>query len=204
VTLTPMSPENADEVEALDLRRELLPAMGGAFERVILAAYAPPVVIVDNTDGVPIGTLEHDSIVGHPGVVNLTIYADPQLARPGHALEAFGLYMDELFKRGVAVVHLEVLESNRQVIRLLERRGFKAHARYREHAYVAARRWDVLVYAVNKDEWEAIVGRFRRSFPGARAPAALGGSKFSREAPPPAPSERASGRRRRARPRARS
>lgn len=174
VTLVPMSQENAAEVEALDLRRELLPEMGGAFQRRLLAPLAPPVVIVDNRDGVPVGTLEHDLVPGYPGVYNLTIYADPELARPGFAMEAFGLYVDDLFARGAHIVHMEVLELNRRTVRLLLGR-FPHCATYRQHAYVAGRQWDVLVFAIDRDLWTDFSAKFRRNLPGGSRPfSALG------------------------------
>jgi len=181
VTLEPVTGAHGDALAELEKRRQLIPAMGGPFHNPNLAArYLPAMAVRDNDDGRLIGLLETGEMIGYPGVAVILIYVDPGLARPGVAMEACGMYMPMVFDNGAAILHVEALSFNDAIVRMFEKRGHHAQVRLRQHVYVAGRFWDLLVYAFDQQEFEEVVGKFRRILPGGRRPiSALGSGRPS-------------------------
>jgi len=180
VTLEPVTPLNWPEVLRLDQVRGWNPNLGGAPLRGEAKSFGPAMIIRDNSSADAIGTLENTEMAGYPGVAAVLIYVDESVARPGIALEAFALYVSNVFAAGARLVHVEILEFNRRVIRMLRRIGLDEQARQRDHVYVAGRFWDVVVYSFDAAEWERIWSRYAAMLPGGgRRPAALGGSRKS-------------------------
>jgi len=131
-----------------------------------------------NADGAAIGVIENGQMSGYPGVAVVLIFVDESVARPGVAMEAFAIYVARVFAAGARLVHIEVLEFNTPVLRMLARIGVDQQARLRHQAYAAGRFWDVLVFAFDAEKFENIVSRYARKLPGGdRRPAALGGKR---------------------------
>jgi RimJ/RimL family protein N-acetyltransferase len=133
-------------------------------------------VIRANADSTAIGVVENGQMIGYPDVAVVLIFVDPLVARPGIAMEAFAIYVKSMFEAGARLVHLEVLEFNAPVLRMLGRIGVQEQARLREHVFAAGRFWDILVFAFDAAQYAHILGRYSRGLPGGdRRPAALGG-----------------------------
>jgi len=179
VTLEPVTTLNWPEVQRLDQVRQWNPNLGGTPTRADApASYGPPVLIREHSTATAVGILENSQMTGYPGVAVVLIYTDEAAARPGVALEAFAMYVSSVFEAGARLVHLEVLEFNSRVHRIMKRLGLTEQARQREQAYVAGRFWDVVVYAFDARDWDRILSRYARTLPGGdRRPAALGGRR---------------------------
>jgi RimJ/RimL family protein N-acetyltransferase len=181
VTLEPVTPLNWPEVRRLDQIRQWSASLGGAPARADASTpFGPAMLIRDHRTAMAVGILENSQMAGYPGVAVVLIYVDEAIARPGLALEAFAMYVSQVFAAGARMVHFEVLEFNLRVQRSMARLGLKELARQRDQVYVAGRFWDLLVYAFDQDEWQRIRGRYARLLPGGdRGPVALGGRRRS-------------------------
>jgi RimJ/RimL family protein N-acetyltransferase len=179
VTLEPLSPSHAAELQELETRRQMIPAMGGPFHNPSVdSRYLPSMAVRDNTSGRLIGLLETGEMMGYPGVAVVLIYVEPSLARPGVAMEACGIYMPMVFDNGAAILHVEVLSFNRDMIRIFEKRRQYPQVRLRRHIYVAGEFWDLLMYGFDRKQFEDLYGKFKRVLPGGQRPiSALGSSR---------------------------
>lgn len=180
ISLQPMTALNWPETSRLDELRQWHPNLGGTPPRRDAAgSFGPAMLIRDNRSAEAIGTVENSEMAGYPGVAVVLIYVNALAARPGLALEAFALYVANVFQNGARLVHLEVLEFNRPVHRMVARLGIGEQARMREQVYVAGRFWDLVVYAFDREHFDKIWKRYARSLPGGpRPPAALGGGRM--------------------------
>jgi hypothetical protein len=177
ITLEPLSPVHAAELQELETRRQMIPAMGGPFHNLnVDGRYLPSMAVRDNASGRLIGLLETGEMIGYAGVAVILVYVEPSLARPGVAMEACGIYLPMVFDNGAAILHVEVLSFNRDMIRIFEKRRQYPQARLRRHVYVAGHFWDLLMYAFDRAEWEAFYGKFRRVLPGGQRPISALGS----------------------------
>ena len=179
VTLEPLTEAHRAEVARIDAVRQRTPNLGGApGRRDFTRSFAPAMVIRANDDGAAIGVIENGQMIGYPGVAVVLIFVDPSLARPGIAMEAFAIYVARMFEAGARLVHLEVLEFNAPVLRMLARIGVKEQARLRDQVYAGGRFWDVLVFAFDAAQYQKILERYVGRLPGGdRRPAALGGRR---------------------------
>lgn len=176
VSLEPLSPANRPETRRLYAVRQRTPNLGGAGgRRDTLKAFGPAVLIRARSTGIAIGLVENGEMIGYPGVAVVLIFMDPKSARPGLAFEAFAMYVAHVFESGARLVHLEVLEFNEPVLRILRRLGLEEQARLRDQVYAGGRFWDVAVFAFDAVQWAQMWNRFARILPGGdRRPAALG------------------------------
>lgn len=175
VTLEPFSPANKSEVGLLDAIRQRTPNLGGAGRRDALKSFGPAMVIRANGSGEAFGLVENGEMIGYPGVAVVLIFVDHARARPGLAMEAFAMYVANVFASGARLVHLEVVAFNEPVLRMLRRIGVNEQARLRDQMYTGGRFWDVLVYAFDAEQFKQIWSRYARILPGGdRKPAALG------------------------------
>jgi RimJ/RimL family protein N-acetyltransferase len=176
VNLEPLSADNAVEVAQLNRPREMTAQMGGAHERRdVPSSFGPALVVRLAASGEVVGLMENGEMVGYPGVAVVVIFIDPERARPGPALEAYTMYIDYVFAWGARVVHLEILSFNREVLSLLKKAKAAPQVRLRDHAYVAGRYWDLVVFGFTHAEWMLQVAPWRRILPGGdRKPAAFG------------------------------
>jgi hypothetical protein len=163
VALEVLSETHGSEVAELDWQRALHPAMAGPLTGGRLGATTFVARPVDG--GRAVAILDAVDILGYPGVRNVSIYADRERAAGAVALEAYGRFVLHELDAGARLIHHEVLALNRPVRRLFQGLGLDATARLRDHAYVAGRHWDVLVYSYGRDELDAILAR---AFPRAR------------------------------------
>ena len=179
VALEPIGPPNHDEASALMLVRRHTPMLGGSSAGGHAShVYGAPMLIRDLKTADAIGIVENSQMAGYPGVAVVLIFVDQSRARPGIAMEAFAMYLRHVFESGAQVVHLEVLESNEPVLRMLRRIGVSPQVHMREHLYVAGRFHDVLVFGIDRAQFQEIWGRYGAILPGGkRPPAALGGSR---------------------------
>ena len=179
VTLEPLSDANRLEVARIAATRHRTPNLGGApGRRDVSRPFGPAMLIRANADGAAIGVIENGQMSGYPGVAVVLIFVDESVARPGVAMEAFAIYVARVFAAGARLVHIEVLEFNTPVLRMLARIGVDQQARLRHQAYAAGRFWDVLVFAFDAEKFQNIVSRYARKLPGGdRRPAALGGKR---------------------------
>jgi hypothetical protein len=179
VTLEPLSEANRPDVSRLDATRQRTPNLGGApGRRHVDRSFGPAMLIREKRSGAPIGLVENGEMIGYPGVAVVLIYVDTARARPGVAMEAFAIYVASVFESGARLVHVEVLEFNLPVLRMLARIGVSEQARLRDQVYSGGRFWDVLVFAFNADQFRKIWSRYARILPGGdRKPAALGGRR---------------------------
>jgi hypothetical protein len=176
VTLEPISRLNAADVRRLDAARERTPNLGGAVgRRDTLKSFGSAMVIRANRTGDAFGLVENGEMVGYPGVAVVLIYADPDLARPGVAMEAFAMYIKHVFASGARLVHIEVVAFNEPVLRMLRRIGVNEQARLRDQMYTGGRFWDVQIFAFDAEQFKGIWSRYAHILPGGgRKPAALG------------------------------
>jgi RimJ/RimL family protein N-acetyltransferase len=176
VSLVPLEEADWRDASHLEDIRRRTPHLGSASGRAdVSRRFGPAMVISDRRSGVAFGLIENGEMSGYPGVAVVVIFVDQSLARPGVAMEAFALYVAQVFEAGAALVHLEVLEFNSPVLRMLSRIGLTAQARLREHLYVSGRFWDVLVFAFDRPRFEQITARYADRLPGGdRRPAAIG------------------------------
>ena len=176
ISLEPLAEVDWRDVARLDEVRRRTPNLGGVPGRGdVSRRFGPAMVIRDRTSGGVIGLVENGEMTGYPGVAVVVIFVDQSLARPGVAMEAFAIYLRAVFEAGAALVHVEVLEFNTPVLRMLARIGLSPQARLREHVYSSGRFWDVLVFAFDRNQFEQIQGRYARILPGGdRRPAAVG------------------------------
>lgn len=148
------------DVLELDWLRAQHPNMGGVSQRPRPGNAWSLALFRDKDTGLPIGVLEAHPLPGYPGVVNVSIFTDRGSTVAGPAMDAFGMYATELFAQGVRLLHHEVLEFNRPVQRIMRGIGVEPSARLREHAYVAGRWWDVLVYSYGAPQWQRALDKF--------------------------------------------
>jgi len=176
VTLEPFSAANRAEVRRLDVSRQRTPNLGGAAIRLdAMKSFGPAMLIRANTTGEAFGLVENAEMTGYPGVAVVLIFVDPDLARPGVAMEAFAIYVQHVFASGARLVHIEVVEFNEPVLRMLHRIGVGQQARLRDQMYTGGRFWDVLVFGFDSEQFKMVWSRYARILPGGnRKPAALG------------------------------
>lgn len=179
MTLQAVTPASWPEVQGLDQTRQWSPNLGGAPpQRDGSSSFGPAMLIRENRTAMAVGILENSEMAGYPGVAVVLIWVDSSLARAGLALEAFAMYVENVFASGARLVHLEVLEFNRPVHRMMARIGVREQARMREHVYAAGRFWDVLVYAFDHQQFKQMSSRYAHNLPGGgKPPAALGGRR---------------------------
>ena len=161
VRVDPATPDDAASMQSLDWRRSTDPVMGGWINRPALGPGTAVLRPVDHDEVV--GAMDVAELPGYPGVANVSIFADMEKARGGMALEAYALVVDAVFGQGARLVHQEVLSLNRPIQRILRGIGVQPSARLRDHAYVAGRWWDVLVFSFSEDEWQRVLERFPRN-----------------------------------------
>jgi len=159
----------------LDWSRALHPAMAGWVVRPSVPSLGT-VLVRDRRDDAVVGLLDAVEMSGYPGVVNVSIYADGERGHAGTMLEAYGLLVTQLFDGGVRLVHHEVLELNRPIQRILRGIGVAPTARLVEHAYVAGRFWDVLVFAFGPADWDRVRSTVAPRSPVSPPPSVEGGS----------------------------
>jgi hypothetical protein len=177
VTLEPVSAANRAEVRRLDAIRQRTPNLGGApGRRDVQKSFGPAMLIRANgTFGEAFGLVENGEMTGYPGVALVLIFVDPDRARPGVAMEAFAMYLGQVFALGARLIHVEVVAFNEPVLRMLRRIGVDEQARLRDQMYSGGRFWDVLVFAFDSEQFNDIRSRYARILPGGdRKPAALG------------------------------
>jgi RimJ/RimL family protein N-acetyltransferase len=172
IELEPQSSANTADFGAFANRRELSAEMGGGTGGA--SEFAPPMLIRDLRSGRAVGVVDNSGLPG--GVTVVAIYLDPEHGRAGWGMEAITLYVTYLFDQGARLVTAEVLGFNAAMIGVLRTLKIEPQARLREHAYVAGRYWDVLVYSFDRTEWVTkVVERYRDRLPGGwRRPAAIG------------------------------
>jgi len=171
VTLEPVTASHSVELADLEQRRQLLPGLGGPYHTPNLASrYLPAMAVRENQDGRMIGLLETGELIGYPGVA--------ELARPGVAMEATGIYSPMIFDNGAAILHIEVLSFNTASYRIFQKRHREPQARLRQHVYVAGRFWDLLIFSFERADWDELMAKLKRALPGGqRQIAALGGKR---------------------------
>lgn len=160
VYLEPLDPAHRPELDRLDWLRSQLPEMGGWSRRPPPTAPWASTLFRSRATGELLGVIDAIPLPGYPGVVNVSIFTDTAGASPGWAMDAYGLCVAQLFEQGVRLVHHEVLELNRPVQRILRGIGLRPSACFREHAYVAGRMWDVLVFSFDREHWKGVLTRF--------------------------------------------
>ena len=162
VRVDPATPTDADAMRELDWRRSADPVMGGWIHR---PAPGPGTAVLRPPDGRDeiVGAIDVVELPGYPGVANVSIFTDMDRARGGMALEAYALVVDAAFAQGARLVHHEVLSINRPIQRVLRGIGVAPSARLRDHAYVAGRWWDVLVFSYAQAHWRDVLERFPRN-----------------------------------------
>jgi RimJ/RimL family protein N-acetyltransferase len=162
-----LEPLAGDVPEAIDAMRAATPEMGGArLGDRVESPYGAAMLIVDARTGAEVGVIDNHPLPGYPGVANVNVFVDRARARAGVSLEAFAMYNFFLFANGVEIVHVEVLEFNRAILGILRKIGMSPQARYRSHAYVAGRWWDVVVFGWDLAAWERAAARYSRMLPG--------------------------------------
>ncbi|MGH9086223.1 MAG: GNAT family N-acetyltransferase [Acidimicrobiales bacterium] len=169
VRLSPPTDADRPDLDDLDWRRSLHPGMGGWLVRPI-AGDVRTSLVRSVTDDEPIGVIDVAPLPGYAEVMSVSLYIDPTRARGGLAFEAYARVVTQLFESGTRLVHHEVLELNRPILRLFRGIGEPPSARLREHAYSAGRLWDVLVFAFDSPRWNHLLGRLVPRNPVRRAP----------------------------------
>lgn len=169
VRLSPATDADRADLDDLDWGRSLHPGMGGWLVRPTSGAVRTSIVRTI-ADDKPIGVIDVAPLPGYAEVMSVSLYIDPARARGGLAFEAYARVVTQLFESGTRLVHHEVLDLNRPILRLLRGIGVPPSARLREHAYSAGRLWDVLVFAFDSPRWDQLLGHLVPRNPVRRAP----------------------------------
>gem|GEM_PF-1837663 len=94
-------------------------------------------------------------------VLFLAYFSSPYQNKP-HGAEATLLFLNYLFDHfPFRKVYAEVFEYNPQVCKMLERGGFKEEGRAKEHTFFQDRFWDLINYALWREDWYQLRNRFR-------------------------------------------
>lgn len=164
VTLETIHDGNRDELAELDWKRMQVSEMGGWFARLDPGA-GWTMLFRSLKTGAALGVLDAAPLPGYVGVVNVSIFADTDTSPAGWAMEAYILFVAHLFEVGVRLIHHEVLEINKPMLRILRGAGIPSTARLRQHGYAAGRWCDVLIYSYDQMGFQSLLGRFsRRAF----------------------------------------
>jgi RimJ/RimL family protein N-acetyltransferase len=131
----------------------------------------------NGTLGEAFGLVENGEMIGYPGVALVLIFVDQDRARPGVAMEAFAMYVGQVFSSGARLVDVEVVSFNQPVLCMLRRNGVTELARLRDQMYTGGRFWDVLVCAFDAEQFSEITSRYPRLLPGGGRKAAALGSR---------------------------
>jgi RimJ/RimL family protein N-acetyltransferase len=153
------SPAHQAELSGLDWLRSLHPAMAGPAMRSGAAPFDSVFVVRSLESGSVIGVIDALEVPGYERVMNVSVYTDTDRAKGGQAIEAYILLVPWLFEQGARLIHHEVLELNRPIIRVMRAIGVKPSARFREHAYSAGRHWDVVVFAYDREQFEHVLAK---------------------------------------------
>lgn len=165
VRLEPVNDDNRDELTELDWKRSQTPEMGGWFVRPDSGPAWGTMLFRSLKTGVALGVLDAAPLPGYADVVNVSIFADTDTSPAGWAMEAYIQFVAHLFEVGVRLVHHEVLEINKPMLRILRGAGIPSTARLRRHGYAAGRWSDVLIYSYDQTGFQSLLGRFgRRAF----------------------------------------
>jgi RimJ/RimL family protein N-acetyltransferase len=114
----------------------------------------------------PIGLLTLDSNGGddvkyfhHHRTMELYINIAAPFQDQGYGSEAINWALDWGFRHaGLHGVSLAALEYNMRARHLYEKLGFTLEGRFRQEIYLDRRWWDVFLYSMLEDEWEALRG----------------------------------------------
>ena len=158
IVLEAVQARHAHELAELDWKRGLHPGMAGPLAAARTAEVST-LLARSVATGRVVAVLDAADMLGYPGVRNVSIYADAASTERGEALEAYGRFVLHELDGGARLIHHEVLELNRPIQRIFAALGLQATASLRQHAYVAGRFWDVLVYAYGRPELDGILAR---------------------------------------------
>ncbi len=163
VRVRPADPGDLDDLADLDWQRSLHPAMGGWAPRPAGGPSPSTAVLLAPSGEEIVGAVDARDLLGYPGVVNVSMYTDATAALGGLALEGYAHCIQSVFAQGARIIHHEVLALNRPIRRLMRGLRVEPTARYRDHAFVAGRLWDVIAYSYDETHWRSILDRLPRS-----------------------------------------
>ncbi len=174
--LEPLNEAQSDEIAALDAVSSWTAQMGGSVRRqTAMDDTADAMVIRDVAASKAVGVITARQEEDYPGTFTVSLFVDAARSRAGWALEAFLLFTVRQFDHGKYKLVFEVLAFNEPVLRLMRKIGLAPEATLRAHAYVAGRRWDMLVFGLTSCQFDQVLAEHPRWT--ARPPAALGGSR---------------------------
>ena len=158
VVLEALGPHHDAELAELDWQRGLHPGMAGPLMGGHYGTHET-LVARSRERGDVVAVLDATEMIGYPGVRSVSIYSDARRAGRGVALEAYGRFVLHQLDTGSRLIHHEVLELNEPIRRIFAALGLEVTARFRSHAYIAGRFWDVLVYSYDRPQLDAILAR---------------------------------------------
>lgn len=135
----------------IDARRPVESRTGQAFARKEAAGGLPGThLVLDRETEEAFGVI--NGFRPDPGAasVELTLFLDPRIARPGWAVEAYLLYARHLLAGGERSLGVTVIGGDSVSLRILRKLGLAPTARLREHEWACGCFHDVLVFLVDR------------------------------------------------------
>ena len=176
VRLTPLDAHSPAAIEDLRYRLGLRPEMvaPGQEGTPTGSRFGDAAVISDATTGEMLGIIGNVELAEYPGVAGLVIYVDETRSRAGYAMAAWFHYVERMFQLGATKVQMEVMSFNTPVQRIMRRIGARPEAVLREHFYIAGRFWDATLFGFDRQAWEVVEKRYRKTV---ERPSALASSR---------------------------
>ncbi|KAK9774632.1 putative Acyl-CoA N-acyltransferase [Seiridium cardinale] len=133
---------------------------------VLICLPSPTTDVTDSSAGsTPIGVLSLDDEAGsnyrhHHRLAVLSIAIAPGYQGHGYGAEAIRWAMDWAFERAnIHSLSLGCVEYNERAKHLYEKLGFVLEGRLRKCHFHERKWWDVLLFSMLEDEWEALKGK---------------------------------------------
>jgi len=161
----------------LDARRPLMARTSQSFERAVGDSDLPgPFLVFDRATGDVFGVANAFRPGPHSGLVELTLFLDPTVPRPGWGVEAYLLYARHMLDRGHGRLSMTLLGGDHVGLRMLGKLELLPTARLREHEWNAGCYHDAVVYVVSRERFAAVDSVLTRLLGGPAPEPVLSGS----------------------------
>jgi len=108
---------------------------------------------VNKQTGQPIGFVQAYNLNLNEGWCYALVYTAPRYRR-GHGVEAYVGLLDYLFRSfNLRKIYADVFEFNADSMSPLMSAGFVEEGRFRQHVWFEKQYWDVIRFAIYRDDW---------------------------------------------------
>ncbi len=113
--------------------------------------------VIETLAGEPVGSINANMISKIDGSFRYGIGIIEKVRRKGFAKEAISIFLNYYFNElRFNKVNAAVYDFNEDSIRLHEKMGFELEGRLRQIKYSQGRYWDILLYGMTRDEFNAL------------------------------------------------